>query len=343
MSAIVSICLPTLNSIRFLAERIESIRNQSFTDWELIAVDSHSDDGTLTVLERFAAEDGRVRVIQAPRDGIYPNFNRGIQQATGQFIYVATSDDTMAHNCLEKMVEALVENPDCDLAHCLMRVIDEKGGLGPDWWSGSSLFAKSSGDFVNSRHKRLAPLDGILSFLGDSIYSSVTQLLIRRCLFERIGYYSSAWGSLGDFHWNLRAGLFATTVHVPDTWGGWRVHPSQATASAQIGSRAHQAKIDSMIDDVMLHLDCYGDDQNCGEIIRGLSNRCEKLRRHLRGHAHCTTPSARRIFLIQQVLLGSRHARDHIASMLPRRTRWPEAIPREVRSWLGDNALVPLC
>lgn len=343
MSAQVSICLPTLNSRRFLLERIESIRNQSFTDWELIAVDSHSEDGTSEILEKFSAEDQRVRIIQAPKDGIYPNFNRGIQQAKGQFIYIATSDDTMAHDCLKKMVEALIENPDCDLAHCPMRVIDENGASGPDWWSKSSLFAKSSGDFLNCRHKRLAPVDGILCLLGDSVYSSVTQLLIRRSLFDIIGDYSSDWGSLGDFHWNLRAGLVASTVHVPDTWGSWRMHPAQATAGAQIGSPAHQAKIDAMIDDVVNHLDRFVHHQCGREIVRGLNERAEKLRSHLRGHAHCDTVLGRRFFLIRKILSGSCHARDHIISMLPGRDRWPQAAPQVVPSWLGAGGLTSLC
>lgn len=340
MSVQVSICLPTLNSRLFLLERIESIQNQSFTDWELIAVDSHSEDGTSEILEKFSAQDQRVRVLQAPKDGIYPNFNRGIQQARGQFIYIATSDDTMAHDCLDKMVGALVENPDCELAHCPMRVIDESGKLGPDWWSKSSLFAKCSGDFLNCKHKRFAPVDGILCLLGDSIYSSVTQLLIRRSLFDKIGDYCSDWGSLGDFHWNLRAGLAASTVHVPDTWGGWRMHPAQATAGAQIGSPAHQAKIDAMIDDVMSHLDRYVHLQHGREIIRLLNGRAEKLRKYLRGYAHCDTVLDRRIFLIREILSGSRHARDHIASLLPCRRRWPQAAPQVVPSWLGAGGLV---
>jgi glycosyltransferase involved in cell wall biosynthesis len=340
MSVQVSICLPTLNSCRFLFERIESIRDQSFTDWELIAVDSHSEDGTSEMLQKFSLEDHRVRVLQTPKDGIYPNFNRGIQHAKGQFIYIATSDDTMAHDCLEKMVEALSDNPDCEIAHCPMRVIDENGELGPDWWSRSSLFAQSSGDFLNLRHKRFAPFDGILCLLGDNIYSSVTQLLIRRSLFEKIGYYSSDWGPLGDFHWNLRAGLVASTVHVPDTWGSWRMHPSQATASSQIGSPSHQAKIDAMIDDVMNHLDRYFYLQHERELVRRLNGRAGKLRRYLQGYARCDTTLERRIFLFREILSGSRHARDHIASMFPGRRRWPQAAPQVVPYWSDAGRMV---
>ncbi len=342
MSAQVSICLPTLNSIRFLAERLESIRHQTFTDWELIAVDSHSDDGTFEALEKFSSEEPRVRITQAPKDGIYPNFNRGIQQAGGRYVYIATSDDTMAPDCLEKMVAALEENPDCDLAHCPMKVIDETGDDGLDWWSSHSLFARSSGDFLNIRHRRVAPCDGVLCLLGDNIYSSVTQLLIRRTLFDRIGYYQTDWGSLGDFHWNLRAGLAASAVHVPDTWGGWRMHGNQATAGVRLGSAAHQAKIDSMIDDVILNLEKIYDGLNQDATFPEVVGKARDLRLFLREHASHSSVAERVKFLILQALKGRRAAWRHLASVGFGRKRWPLAAPESVQSWFAGDVLVPL-
>jgi glycosyltransferase involved in cell wall biosynthesis len=342
MSIDVSICLPTLNSRRFLTDRLESIRQQSFSRWEVVAVDSYSDDGTFGMLENFAAGDARVRVSQAPRDGIYPNFNRCIRQAKGRFVYIATSDDTMAPDCLEKLTGALVENPDCDLAHCPMRVIDEDGLPGRDWWSGNSMFARSSGDLLNYPHKRIAPLDGILCMLGDNIYSSVTQLLVKRSLFDKIGFYQSDWGSLGDFHWNLRAGLAASTVHVPDTWGGWRMHSSQATAGVLLGSADHQAMIDDMIHDVLANLDrCLGA-KDWNDVFVNLVRRACALRSHLRQHARHTRRMERRLFLIREALLGKGLAWQHLASLSAGHNRWPGAAPQAVRGWLEGGGLARL-
>ena len=260
----VSICLPNLNNRAYLEERIETIVAQTLADWELVICDNYSDDGAWEFFQEFAKRDSRVRISQEPREGMYANWNNCVRKARGEFVYVATSDDTMAPDCMEKMVKALDENPDCDLAHCPMKVIDQHGNPGRDWWSVSSLFAKSSRRFMNSRHKRIAPYDGILCLLGDNIYSSVTQLLIRRSLYEKVGLYKADWGSLGDFHWNLRAGLAASAVHVPDTWGGWRMHPSQATAAVGLNSPEHQAKIDAMIDDVLAAVDRYVDPSEHG-------------------------------------------------------------------------------
>jgi hypothetical protein len=154
----------------------------------------------------------------------------------------------MAPDCLEKMVAALTAHPECEMAHCPLLQIDSDGRALPDWWSSGSMFALSSGPSLNSRHVRHAPLDGLLHLHGGTVYVSITQLLIRRSLFDRIGLFDSRWGSVGDFNWGMRAALVANTVHVPDTWGGWRVHGHQATASVHMSSESHAQVVDEMID-----------------------------------------------------------------------------------------------
>jgi glycosyltransferase involved in cell wall biosynthesis len=337
----VSVCLPNLNNRAYLEERIETIEAQTLTDWELVVCDNYSDDGAWEFFQELAKRDSRVRISQEPREGMYANWNNCIRQARGEFVYVATSDDTMAPDCLEKMVKALKENPDCGLAHCPMKVINQHGDPGPDWWSKSSLFAKSSADFMNRRHKRIAPYDGILCLLGDNIYSSVTQLLIRRSLFDKVGLYKADWGSLGDFHWNLRAGLAASAVHVPDTWGGWRMHPSQATAAVGLNSPEHQAKIDAMIDDVIADLERYVDLVKHGGKIRELERRAREVKVHLREHVRRKGAVERRAFLVTQALAGNRPAIEHLASLVSRQ-RWPKGAPASVGSWFAGDVLVPL-
>lgn len=319
-----------------------TIDAQSYQDWELLVYDSHSTDGAWEYFRQYAAREPRARIWQGPREGTPGSWTPCIREARGDYIYIATSDDTMAQDCLEKMVRALDANPDCDLAHCPMRVIDESGSPGLDWWSGNSLFARSSGDLLHRSHKRLAPLDGLLCLLGDNIYTSVTQLLIRRTLFEKIGYYQKDWGGVGDFHWNLRAGLAASTVHVPDTWGGWRVHSRQATACVELGSRDHQAKIDEMIDDVMSHLDRYLSPAERSLIIAEYEGRTRELRHHLQDHARHTTAVGRRVSLLLRALSGSRCAWQHLASLIPGRQRWPGGAPGAVRCWLEGEGLIRL-
>ena len=338
----VSICLPTFNSIRFLVARLDSILSQTYDDWELIVFDSGSNDGTVEMITALEAVDSRVRMFHAPRDGIYPNFNRGIRQASGDFIHIATSDDTMPPDFLNKMVNALEKNHDCELAHCPMRVLSEDGSDGYDWWRDSSLFATSCGSLVHRLHKRVAPLDGVLCLLGDNVYSSVTQILSRRTLFDKIGLYEDAWGSLGDFHWNLRAGLVASSIHVPDTWGGWRMHPDQATASVQFGSSGHQRLIDQMIDDVLVRLDCFVEIKDQINIIGRFSPMAQELKLYLRGYRKSSSLLRQPAYMLRQSLAGNTLAWRHLISILSCRSGWIKHAPLQVVSWFEDEVLIPL-
>lgn len=242
----VSICLPNLNSRDFLEERIETILRQSFTDWELIISDNYSADGAWEYFQALVGSDSRINAAQAPREGMYANWNNCIRQTRGKYVYIATSDDGMPTDCIEKLVAALEANPTCDLAHCPLRVVDEWGEERDIGWK-ESTFGRSAPELLDCPHIRLAPFDGLLHLLRWSVYFSITQLLIRRDLFDRVGLFESRWGSMGDFNWNMRASLVANTVHVPDTWGGWRTHSGSAS-SANIGDcPQYQAKIDQMI------------------------------------------------------------------------------------------------
>jgi len=279
-----------------------------------------------------------VRLERARPEGIYPAFNRCFELARGEFVHIATSDDTMAPDCLGKLVAALEANPDCELAHCPLKAIDEHGDEGPDWWSTSSIFARSSGEWLDRPHKRVAPHDGIVCLLGTNVYSSVTQLLIRRRLFERIGPYRSDWGSIGDFHWNLRAALAASAVHVPDTWGGWRMHSGQATAAVSFGSGEHDDKIDAMIDDAV---ECPALDPELRRRLRDpLVPRARELRRLLRVFDGRADAAARRRYVLGRLLHGSPAAIGYLASRLPGRDPWPRHAPASVRRWRDAGALV---
>src|SRR5260370_32455850 len=81
MAPKVSICLPNPNNRRFLPERLESIFQQSFTHWGLVVVDNYSDDGAWGYFVEEAAKERRMRISQAPREGVYANWNNCIRQA----------------------------------------------------------------------------------------------------------------------------------------------------------------------------------------------------------------------------------------------------------------------
>ena len=243
----VSILLPNLNNRNYLDERIDCIFSQTFTDWELVIVDNYSDDGAWEFFKKVAGADSRVRISQAPRNGMYANWNNCIKQARGEYIYIATSDDTMMPECLECLVNALEAYPQCDIAHCCLKIIDEHGNPFHTQWAQWEL-VRFYGDLIQRIHIRKAPYDGFVHAGWGCVYMSITQLLIRSSLFDKIGLFRNDLGSLADFEWEMRAALISDVIHFPKYLATWRRHPAQATQNKYFSTADFPKKLIGMIE-----------------------------------------------------------------------------------------------
>jgi glycosyltransferase involved in cell wall biosynthesis len=255
MSPLVSICMPHLNSQPFTAARLESILGQTCADWELVVVDSGSDDGSREMIESCARSDPRVQVMQAPRDGIYRSLNRAIERSRGKYIYIATSDDTMSPDCLERMSAALDANPDCGMCHCRLTIIGPDGlpVRTEDAWESSEV-QRYYGPWLDKLHVRRAPHDGLLHFRFISVYTSLTQLLIRRELFSRHGMFRTDCGSHADFEWEMRVSLHENVLHLPAALATWRRHDRQATQNDLTAGKRSRGEFSRLVPGVLTGL-----------------------------------------------------------------------------------------
>jgi hypothetical protein len=340
-SPLVSVCLPNLNTYPYLRERVDTILAQTYGNWELVVSDNHSEDGAWEFFQEAARQDPRISIAQAPREGLYPNWNQCVRRARGEYVYIATSDDGMAPDSLEKLVAALERHPECDAAHCKLVVVDENGApLTNQWWL-EGLFGRSLPELVERRHVRRAPYDGLLCLLGDQVYYSITELMFRRSLFSRIGQFESRWGSVSDFNWYMRVGLVANIVHVPDTWATWRVHSKQATDFAVLRSAAHEQKVDEMIDEALRVCEPLMNPA----VVAGLHHRwlqqMRDMRVYYRGLGRRPSAVDRRVFQIWQLFDGSA-VRSEVVGRLLGKAKWTDAAPDEIRQWLESIGHGPI-
>jgi len=105
---LVSIGLPVYNGENFVAEAIQCVLSQTFTDWELIISDNASTDRTVQICREFAAKDGRIRVHQNQRNmGFSPNFNQVFQLSRGRYFKWISHDDLFGAEFLESCVQEL--------------------------------------------------------------------------------------------------------------------------------------------------------------------------------------------------------------------------------------------
>lgn len=228
MQPLVTICLPNLNKRPYLEARLDSILQQTYPHWELIVCDCQSTDGSWEYLQERLGEDPRATLFQET-PAFYGNWNACLQKAQGKYIYIATSDDTMRPQALERFVEALEAQPDCGLAHCNLEILDDDGQAVPDFLP-KCFFAQYFGDLLQQPHIRHAPHDGLLHFSGNTVYLSVTAFCIRRTALEQYGDFRTDFGSQADFEWGMRYGCATDVVHIPEVLASWRIASDQATS-----------------------------------------------------------------------------------------------------------------
>ncbi len=338
----VSICVPNLNTFPFLQERFDTIFAQTLRDWELFVYDSLSDDGSWEFIQGLAKQEKRMRIAQGPREGCYPAWNRCLHQTNAEYVYIATSDDTMAPDCLEKLVTALDQHEDCELAHCPLVLVDVAGRRVTDQsWPECTVFGDGIGELVNRPHVRRAPYDGLLQLTGRHTFLSITELLIRRSLFSRTGYFTDRWGSVSDFNWEMRAGLIANTVHVPDTWATWRVHSKGISASIDY-TADHYRKFEEMVEDAISACEAYLAPEIAAGLNSGLLDKARRMRTYYAELRQRRKPIDRRLFQLSQLLTGSVPVRSEVIGRLLGGPKWPEIAPAKIRRWLEASGLHPL-
>ena len=110
--SLVSIIIPNYNHAKFLDERIQSVLNQTYQNFELIILDDKSSDNSVEVINQYK-DDPRVSSIIINKDNSGSTFKewyKGIEIAKGEIIWIAESDDSCAPNMLETLVHGYVEN-----------------------------------------------------------------------------------------------------------------------------------------------------------------------------------------------------------------------------------------
>lgn len=124
MTELISVIVPIYNTEKYLVECIESIREQTYSNIEIILVDDGSTDASIEICDEFSKKDSRVRVFHKENEGSAVAKNFGIQQSKGEYIILVDSDDTVS----DKMIEVLythIKEKNADIAIGNYYIYDE--------------------------------------------------------------------------------------------------------------------------------------------------------------------------------------------------------------------------
>jgi hypothetical protein len=138
-----SVIIPVYNNEKFLSSCIDSVRNQTFTDWELHLIDDGSTDGSGQICDAAARQDERIHVTHQPNGGVSRARNCGLAQSRGDYVVFIDADDTITPDLLEKLAQKSVDHPDIMLINIMKRT-----GNGKTSDFGWKLSARDSDEWI---------------------------------------------------------------------------------------------------------------------------------------------------------------------------------------------------
>jgi hypothetical protein len=203
--------MPVRNGERYLDAALESLSAQSFSDLEIIAVDSCSTDGTAELLAQWSARDSRLRAVRLERVQLAETLNRAAELARAPLLARLDSDDLACPNRLEIQEAAMQARPRLGLLGSAAELIDEKG--------------RSFGEI-------LSPLSHVEIVERQQTSCSLvpSSTIMRAEIFWRAGGYRKGLNISEDFDLWMRMTELAEAANLPEKLIRYRVHKGSVTA-----------------------------------------------------------------------------------------------------------------
>lgn len=216
----ISIGLPVYNGENFLEAAINSLLNQTFTDFEIIISDNASTDRTESICREYALKDRRIRYYRNESNlGAARNYNRVFELATGTYFKWAAHDDVCEAEYLEKCLQILEIDPDIILSYPKAYVINEQG-------ENQGIYTENLNNLAEKPHQRFYRLLETYGWYhGTQIFGLIRSDCLKKTLL--IGNYAHA-----DRVLLAELALHGKFAEVPEFLFCRRVHP-------QISQRAN--------------------------------------------------------------------------------------------------------
>lgn len=227
--AAVSIVMANFNRAAFLKAAIESVRQQTWADWELLIVDDGSSDGSLAIAQRCAEQDSRLRVLAQPNSGQAAARNRGIDATTAPLVCFIDSDDLWPSGKLERQIAMMRADSSIDILYGEEDLIDERGEAVPE-----RKMRRHSGRVWRE-------------LLNDNFVTFSTTML-RRTALEQAGAFDAHVRHADDYDLWLRLSVFAHFRYCPELWGYYRVSAQQISTDKSSRLASNQRILQRFLD-----------------------------------------------------------------------------------------------
>ncbi len=182
----VSVIIPAYNAANFISQTIESVLNQTFTDFELLVIDDGSTDNTLAIANQYALSDRRIQVLSQTNRGVSATRNHGVQIAKGDLIAFLDADDLWFPDKLASHIQHFQANPKLAVSFSRVEFLTSQG--------------EPTGQFSTSRLTNLKTAD----FLYENPTTTVSNIIARSQVFAEVGGFAEDMSYSEDLEWLFR-------------------------------------------------------------------------------------------------------------------------------------------
>lgn len=195
----ISVIIPAYNAEKTIFKTIETVRQQTFSDFELIVINDGSKDKTLEIVQSI--KDERIKVFCYENSGLSTARNRGISKANGEYIAFLDADDLWTSDKLELQLAAFDKNPGVGVAYSwtYFMDVDEQGKV-------LSLHPSASYSFVGNVYEKL--------LVSDFIHSGSNTLILKQAI-DSVGQFDPTLKSCEDWDYWLRLSTHWRFVVIP--------------------------------------------------------------------------------------------------------------------------------
>ncbi|PSB22025.1 glycosyltransferase family 2 protein [Phormidesmis priestleyi ULC007] len=227
----VSIITPCYNCDRYIGKTIESVRSQTFADWEHIVVDDGSRDNSAQVVRSYLSGDPRLRLIQQSNQGVASARLSGVNASSkdSDYLLFLDADDCLDPEMLSVLAEYLNQHPKVGLAYCHYHYIDDSDAIIETPYF--PRFAPSRfGVHELTDEEPITPFVSV--FMPAVILPSIS--LIRRAIYDRTPGWDQAFGQpCEDTDLFLHIALHSQVHFVPQKLVRYRRHDHQSTTNSE--------------------------------------------------------------------------------------------------------------
>jgi glycosyltransferase involved in cell wall biosynthesis len=183
----VSVIIPNYNHAAFLKQRIDSVFNQTFQDFEVIILDDCSTDNSKEIIENYRNQEKIECIIfnESNSGSTFKQWKKGIELAKGDYIWIAESDDIAENTFLEKLIPHLIDDKNLVLAYCQSNKVNDKTEILGSWVDWTKEMNGS--DIFNAQFK-LNGEDFIKRFLiYKNVIPNASAVLFRKDILLKVG------------------------------------------------------------------------------------------------------------------------------------------------------------